>query len=250
MGSFDNRVVLITGAGSGIGRATARIMARAGAKVAIVDCNREGGDETAGMIAREGSRAKVWEGDVTDYSGMAKIVRRVEEAFEKIDVLVNNAGVGSDRCPLEEVTPAMFERSMRVHLGGTIFTTQAVLPGMKARKHGAIVNLSSIQGVVGYPNGATYNAAKGGVLALTTGWAKELAPWKIRVNAVAPGHCLTPMPLQFDSPEVIARKSEMIPLKRYGQPEDMGHAISYLASPQADFVTGQVISPNGGFQMT
>ena len=81
----------------------------------------------------------------------------------------------------------MFERSMRVHLGGTIFTTQAVLPGMKARKHGAIVNLSSIQGVVGYPNGATYNAAKGGVLALTTGWAKELAPWKIRGQRGSPG---------------------------------------------------------------
>ena len=100
---------------------------------------------------------------------------------------MNNAGVASDRCPLEDVTPEMFERSMRVHVGGTIFTTQAVLPGMKIRKHGAIVNLSSIQGIVGYPNGATYNAAKGGVLALTTGWAKELAPWRSGSTRWPPG---------------------------------------------------------------
>ena len=225
-------------------------MARGGAHIAIVDRNRDGAEETAALISREGGTSKVWEGDVTDYAGMAKIVGLVESVFGKIDILVNNAGVASDRCPLEDVTPEMFERSMRVHVGGTIFTTQAVLPGMKNRASGAIVNVSSIQGQVGYPNGATYNAAKGGILALTTGWAKELAPWHIRVNAVAPGHCLTPMPLQFDSPEVIAAKEQTIPLKRYGQPEDMAHAIVYLASEEASFVTGQVISPNGGFQMT
>lgn len=250
MSTFNGCIALITGAGSGIGRATACNMARGGAHIAIVDRNRDGAEETAALISREGGTSKVWEGDVTDYAGMAKIVGLVESVFGKIDILVNNAGVASDRCPLEDVTPEMFERSMRVHVGGTIFTTQAVLPGMKNRASGAIVNLSSIQGQVGYPNGATYNAAKGGILALTTGWAKELAPWHIRVNAVAPGHCLTPMPLQFDSPEVIAAKEQTIPLKRYGQPEDMAHAIVYLASEEASFVTGQVISPNGGFQMT
>ena len=250
MRSFEGCVALITGAGSGIGRATACTMARGGAHVAIVDRNREGADETADLIAKEGGISRVWTGDVTDYEGIARIVHLVEEAFGKIDILVNNAGVASDRCPLEEVTPEMFERSMRVHIGGTIFTTQSVLPGMKNRAAGVIVNLSSIQGQIGYPNGATYNAAKGGILALTTGWAKEFAPWKIRVNAVAPGHCLTPMPLAFDSPEVIAAKEQTIPLKRYGQPEDMANAISYLASCEASFVTGQIISPNGGFQMT
>ena len=250
MSTFNGCIALITGAGSGIGRATACNMARGGAHIAIVDRNRDGAEETAALISREGGTSKVWEGDVTDYAGMAKIVGLVESVFGKIDILVNNAGVASDRCPLEDVTPEMFERSMRVHVGGTIFTTQAVLPGRKNRASGAIVNLSSIQGQVGYPNGATYNAAKGGILALTTGRAKELAPWHIRGNAVAPGHCLTPMPLQFDSPEVIAAKEQTIPLKRYGQPEDMAHAIVYLASEEASFVTGQVISPNGGFQMT
>jgi NAD(P)-dependent dehydrogenase (short-subunit alcohol dehydrogenase family) len=249
MGHFDGRVALITGSGSGIGRATALIMAERGADIAVLDRNLKGAEETAEKVRALGREAKVWEADVTDFSGMASTVKAVEKDFGKIDILVNNAGVSSDRCPVEDITPEMFHRSMYVHLGGAIFTTQAVIPGMKARSYGKIVNISSIQGMVGHANGATYNAAKGGVLALTKGWAKEFAEWRICVNAVAPGHCLTPMPMAFDSPEVLAKKAESVPFKRYGQPEEMGYAIAYLCSPEADFVTGQVISPNGGYLM-
>ena len=141
----------------------------------------------------------------------------------------------------------MFYRSFDVHVKGTLFTTQAVVPGMKMRKFGRIVNISSIQAMGAFANGATYNGAKGAVLAMAKGWAKEFASFGISVNVVAPGHCLTPMPMSKDSPEVIAQKAKTIPFGRYGQPEDMGNAIAFLCSPDAAFITGQVISPNGGF---
>ena len=178
---------------------------------------------------------------------MREIVATAEAAFGHIDILVNNAGVPSDRCPLEEVTEAMFERSFAVHVKGTLFTTQAVVPGMKARRVGKIVNISSIQAMGPFANGATYNGAKGAVLVMAKGWAKELAPWNICVNVIAPGHCLTPMVQSNDSPESIAEKAGTIPFGRYGQPEDMARTIAFLASPEADFITGQVISPNGGY---
>ncbi len=247
MGYFDGRTALITGSGSGIGRATARIMAERGANVIVHDLNRAGAEETAELVRKAGRKASVAICDVSDIAAMRNAVAEGEKQFGAIDILVNNAGVPSDRCPLEEVTEEMFERSMRVHVKGTLFTTQAVVPGMKRRMAGKIVNISSIQGTVGYANGATYNGAKAAVLAMAKGWAKELAPWKINVNIVAPGHCLTPMPMSKDSPETIAKKAEGIPFKRYAQPEEMGYAIAYLCSPEADFVTGQVISPNGGY---
>lgn len=247
MGTLDGRVAMITGSGSGIGRATACIMAERGADLVIVDVNEEGAEETAASVRALGRGASVWIADVTDVAAMRGVVVEAEAAHGAIDILVNNAGVASDRCPIEDVTEAMFDRSMAVHVRGTLFTTQAVVPGMKARRRGKIVNISSIQGTVGMANGATYNAAKGAVLALAKGWAKEFARWGICVNVVAPGHCRTPMPLAVDSEEVIARKAQAIPFKRYGEPEDMGYAITYLCSPEADFITGQVISPNGGF---
>ena len=144
----------------------------------------------------------------------------------------------------------MFERSIGIHVRGTMFTTQAVIPGMKQRRYGKIVNISSIQGTVGHTEGSTYNGAKGALLAMAKGWAKEFAPWNIAVNVVAPGHCMTPMPMAKDSPEVLAEEAKTVPFKRYGQPEEMGYAIAYLCSSEADFVTGQVISPNGGYIIT
>ncbi|MFO0998650.1 MAG: SDR family oxidoreductase [Alphaproteobacteria bacterium] len=247
MGYLDGKVAMITGSGSGIGRAAARLMAERGADLIIHDQNEKGASETAEIVKGQGRKARVWTGDVSNVAAMRKIVSEAEAHFGKIDILVNNAGIASDRCPIEDVTEAMFERSIAVHVRGTMFTTQAVVPGMKKRKFGKIVNISSIQGTVGAANGATYNAAKGAVLAMAKGWAKEFAPWNICVNAVAPGHCMTPMPMSKDSPAVLAEKAKSIPFGRYGQPEEMGYAITFLCSPEADFITGQCISPNGGY---
>jgi 3-oxoacyl-[acyl-carrier protein] reductase len=143
----------------------------------------------------------------------------------------------------------MFERTFAVHVKGTLFTTQAVIPGMKARGWGKIVNLSSIQGISGFENAATYNGAKAAVLAMAQGWAKEFAPWKINVNVIAPGHCMTNMPLSRDSPEELERQSKSVPFLRFAEPREMAYTIAYLCSPEADFITGQVVSPNGGFMI-
>ena len=242
---FEDKVALITGSGSGIGRATAGILAERGADIIVHDINKEGAEETAEQVRSHGRRVEVSICDVSDVNAMRKTV--TDTAFEHIDILVNNAGIPSDRCSLEEVTEEMFARSFEVHVKGTLFTTQAVVPGMKERKFGKIVNLSSIQGISGFTQAATYNGAKAAVLAMAQGWAKELAPWNINVNVIAPGHVLTNMPLSRDSPETIKRHAESVPFKRFAQPEEMGNVIAFLCSPEAEFITGQVVSPNGGF---
>ena len=247
MGQFNDRVALITGSGSGIGRATAKAFAEQGADIAVFDINPAGAQETADAIKALGRQCGAWTVDVSDVNALQSAVADAEAQFGHIDILINNAGVPSDRCSIEAVTEEMFVNSFGVHVKGTLFATQAVVPGMKERCFGKIVNISSIQAMGAFANGATYNGAKGAVLAMAKGWAKEFAEWKINVNVVAPGHCLTPMPLSKDSPEVIEQKAQTIPFKRYGQPEDMANAIVFLCSEQANFITGQVISPNGGF---
>ncbi|MGH6954685.1 MAG: SDR family NAD(P)-dependent oxidoreductase [Alphaproteobacteria bacterium] len=243
---MDGRVAMITGSGSGIGRATALIMAARGADLVIHDINAKGAEETAERVRALARKARVWVADVSEVAAMRRVVGEAEREFGHIDILVNNAGIAADRRPLEDLTEEFFDREFAVHVKGTMFTTQAVVPGMQRRRYGKIVNISSINGTVAEPNSAAYNGAKGAVLAMAKGWAKELAPWNICVNIVAPGECLTPMPLARDSPEVIAEKAKKIPFGRYGQPEEMGYAIAFLCSPEADFITGQVISPNGG----
>ena len=246
MGYLDGRVAMITGSGSGIGRATAIIMAERGADLIIHDINEKGAKETAERVRALKRNARVFVADVSDVGAMRRVVAEAEAHFGHIDILVNNAGIAGDRRPIEDVTEEFFNLEIGIHVKGTMFTTQAVVPGMKKRRYGKIVNISSINGMVADPNFAAYNGAKGAVLAMAKGWAKEFAPWNICVNIVAPGECLTPMPMAKDSPDVIAEKAKLIPFKRYGQPEEMGYAVTFLCSPEADFITGQVISPNGG----
>jgi 3-oxoacyl-[acyl-carrier protein] reductase len=250
MGNLSGRVAFITGGGSGIGRATAAIMAERGADIVVVDVNGKGAEETAERVRALGRQALVFALDVSDAAAVRAAALEAEARLGHVDILCNNAGIASDRRPVEEVTEAYFDRQIAVHVKGALFATQAIVPGMKRRRHGKIVNTSSINGTVGHPNAGAYNAAKGALLALAKGWAKEFAPWNIMVNAVAPGEVMTPMPMAHDSPEFMAKFALTIPLKRYAQPEEIGHAIAYLCSPEADFVTGQVLSPNGGAVVT
>jgi len=250
MAHFDNRVALITGGGSGIGQASAVTFAERGADIVIFDVNAAGADETVSRVNALGRQAKSIVVDISDVTAVQAAVKEAESHFGHIDVLVNNAGIGSDRCPLEEVTEDLFERMFGVHVKATVFTTQAVIPGMKERGFGKIVNISSIQAMSAYANSVTYNGAKGAILAISKGWAKEFSPWKINVNIVAPGHCMTPMPIgRGDTPEILAEKAKSVPFGRYGTPEEMAYAIAFLCSPEAEFITGQVISPNGGFSI-
>ena len=250
MAHFDGKVALITGGGSGIGQASAVIFAERGADVVIFDVNAAGANETVERVEAQGQKALPIVVDVSDVSAVQDAVAQAESSLGHIDILLNNAGIGSDRCPLEDVTEKLFNDMFGVHVKATIFTTQAVIPGMKQRGFGKIVNISSIQAMSAYANGSTYNGAKGAILAISKGWAKEFSPWKINVNVVAPGHCLTPMPIsRGDTPEILAEKAKSVPFGRYGTPEEMGYAIAFLCSPEAEFITGQVISPNGGYSI-
>lgn len=250
MGYLAGRVAMISGSGSGIGRATAVIMAARGADIVVVDVNGNGAEETATRVRGLGRRALVFAIDISNAEAVRAAAAEAESTFGSIDILCNNAGIASDRRPVEDVTETFFDRQIAVHAKGALFATQAVVPGMKRRCYGKIVNTSSINGTVGFQNSVAYNAAKGALLAMAKGWAKEFAPWNIAVNVIAPGEVMTPMPMAHDSPDVMAQVARTIPLQRYAQPEEIGYAITYLCSPEADFITGQVLSPNGGAVIT
>jgi 3-oxoacyl-[acyl-carrier protein] reductase len=170
----------------------------------------------------------------------------MENSVGTIDILVNNAGIGGEPT-IEETTETEFDRMFAVHVNGTFFATQVVVPGMKRRRYGKIVNISSIWGMAGHHYASPYCGAKAAILGLTKAWAKELAPRNIHVNSRAPGGVLTNMVMQ--QPNIEQRLSEKItsvPLHRYAEPREISYAVAFLASDEADFITGQVISPNGG----
>jgi 3-oxoacyl-[acyl-carrier protein] reductase len=246
MASFDGKVALVTGSGRGMGRSHVVLLARNGARVVVHDIDSDWAEETARLVRGEGGEAIVACADVAQPEAMLRVVRQAEYAFGRIDILINNAGISAERCGIEGVDEVLFDRMFGIHVKGTVFTTQAVVPGMKARRSGKIVNISSIWGMTGHRFGATYCAAKAAILGLTKAWAKELAPWNICVNSVAPGAVKTPMQVEVDGLEEVLRQARQIPLGRYAEPEEMSYAVLFLASNESDFITGQVVSPNGG----
>ena len=244
--SLDGRVALITGAGSGIGRSHAVLMAERGADLIINDVNAKGLDETADRASANGGKIIRIDHDVSDIDGMADKTRAAETELGKIDILVNNAGISGARLAFEDVTEDDYDRMIDINLKGSFFLTQAVVPGMRERRYGKIINTSSMYALGGNNVAAHYSAAKSALSGLTNSLARELAEWNIMVNAVAPGFVLTGMTSRGRDEEGLNRRIDQVPLKRMSGEFDMAYTVAFLASDEADFFTGQVISPNGG----
>jgi 3-oxoacyl-[acyl-carrier protein] reductase len=248
---FKDQVALITGASSGIGRATAEALARQGARVGVNYCkNQAGAEQAAETMRRAGSEALVIRADVTRNDEVLAMVGAVRKAWGRIDILVNNAGDLLARRTLSDMSEEYWDQIMALNLKSTFLCVRAVWEEMAARKSGCIVNVTSIAGRNGGgPGAAAYSAAKGGLLTYTKSLAKELAPHGVRVNGVAPGVIATPYHERYSPGEIFQRFVASIPLGRAGTAEEIAEVIVFLASPAARYITGETVEVNGGMLM-
>ena len=246
-----DQVALITGASSGIGRATAEAMGRQGARVGVNYCkNQVGAEQAAETIRKAGSEALVLRANVTRNADVITMVEAVRKEWGRIDILVNNAGDLLARHTLANMTEEYWDLIMALNLKSAFLCVKAVWEEMVARKSGCIVNVSSIAGRNGGgPGVAAYAAAKGGLLTYTKSLAKELAPHGVRVNGIAPGVIATPFHERYSPAEVMQRLVALIPLGRAGTSEEIADVIVFLASPAARYITGETIEVNGGMLM-
>ncbi|WP_135553869.1 SDR family NAD(P)-dependent oxidoreductase [Paenibacillus cymbidii] len=246
MNRFENKVVVVTGASRGIGKATAERFAAEGAQLAIVSNDPVELAATANELTRQGYRAMACEADVSEYAQTAQVVERVVARYGKIDILINNAGIAWEE-PFLDITRENWRKMLDVNLNGMFNMAQHAAKQMAKQEEGIIVNMASTNGLVGEANYAHYNASKGGVVLLTKTMAIELARFHIRVNAVCPGYIQTPMSEAIDDPEFVAAYIRAkIPLGRVGKPKDVAGVFAFLASDDAAFITGETIVVDGG----
>jgi 3-oxoacyl-[acyl-carrier protein] reductase len=245
---LQDKIAIVTGSARGLGKSTAEILAKRGAHVIVAD--RDFGPATlvAEMIVAQGGRAIPMELDVASTEQVNDGFRHLIDEYGQIDILVNNAGIG-DFVSFPEITPDKWDRMLNIHLKGTFNCCQAVLPSMRKKKYGKIVNVSSVAGKRGdFSGNAHYTAAKAGIIGLTKSLAGYAAPLGINVNAVAPGLVATELSDEM-SPEWKATTIARIPAGRLGRPEEIGHVIAFLVSDDASYIFGETLSVNGGSYM-
>jgi len=268
---LSGKVAIVTGAGQGIGKATALLLAKEGAVLVVAEYNPETAKQTASEIESLGQQAIAYPIDISSVSAIKKMVRDVVDEFGRIDILVNNAGISEVR-PFFDMTEDAWEKIYRVNEKGSFFCLQEVARQMVAQVpkdvkkagrsgscYGKIVNLTSISGQGGRPLAPHYAASKAAIINITQSAALALAPFGINVNAVSPGVVVTPMWDKLDEErgrltgakkgEAMAKFVENVPLKRPAQPEDIANAIFFLCSPSSDMITGHTLNVDGGYEM-
>jgi 3-oxoacyl-[acyl-carrier protein] reductase len=245
---LTGKVALITGASSGIGTATASVLADLGAIVALGYHQNEGGaNQVREQIASEGGKALAIRADMRQADEILSLVQLASDELGPIDILVNNAGSLVERQAIREITQERWDEIMNLNLTSAMLCSQAVAASMMERKTGAIINLVSIAGHTGGgPGAVAYSVAKGGLMTFTKSLAKELAPHGVRVNAISPGVIDTPFHQVFSTPEMIRNFVTTIPLGRVGTPLECAKVIAFLASDASAYVVGETIEVNGG----
>ena len=243
---FNGKSAIVTGGGSGIGRAVAQALAAEGAAVTIGDISKEMGEETVALIAKGGGMARLALGDVTKSVDVQRIVAECVRAYGKVNVLCNVAGGSKPKDTVVELPEEEWNRLVDWNLTSVFLMCKYAIPEMRKAGGGAIVSVSSGAGVSGMPRNPAYVAAKGGVIALTKALAIDHAGENIRANCVAPGAVLTPLMQRNRTPEEIKVLGSYNLLKRLGRAEELAQAVIYLASDEASFITGQTINVDGG----
>jgi 3-oxoacyl-[acyl-carrier protein] reductase len=245
---FAGKTIVITGAASGIGRATALIFAREHANVVCADINEEGARDTAAAVNDNGSQALALKTDVTKRAEVEGMVKRAVDTFGDVQFLFNSAGAAIRRAKFLEIDDALMQKTFELNVNGTFYAMQAVLPHMLKNKFGVIVNVGSMAHRRGGPGSSVhYAAAKGAVVSMTMGVAREYANQGIRALSISPGPIQTPFQdAAGSSPELVQRFLEDIPMKRFGKPEEIGELVLFMCSDACEFMTADTVYVNGG----
>lgn len=245
---FTDKVVFITGGGQGMGQQLAIDLAKEGAKVVVVDIDQVSLDETKKLFSGFGAESLFLICDISDDEQVKAAIRKTHEVFGRIDILVNNAGLLRS-ATIEETSNELIDKTIDINIKGVLYTIREVTPIMKAQGYGRIVNVASITGKNG-DNSTTfvYGASKGAVITITRSVARQLGPFGITCNAIAPHAVMTKMMLYWDE-EKKAAMAEKIPVKRLGTVQDMSHLMAFLASDESSFINGETININGGYYM-
>ncbi|MBQ3453555.1 MAG: 3-oxoacyl-[Thermoguttaceae bacterium] len=245
---LNGQVAVVTGATRGIGFGVAKALSKAGAAVACIGTNAEKLNASVEQINADGGKATAFICNVADSDAVKETAAKILEQYgNRVDILVNNAGITRDTL-LRVMTDEQWDDVIAVNLRGPFLVTRAFISAMRKKKYGRVINIASISGMIGNRGQANYSASKAGVIGFTRTVAKEVANRNITVNAISPGFIETDMTAVLD-PMIVTEMMNRIPVGRFGQPEDIANAVLFFASPEASFVTGQIIAIDGGMIM-